>query len=350
VGTSGAGTSTYPGARGAQPHTLTSSTTEKPDGTTTASSYTYDSAGNTHTRTVDGKVQTLEWDDEGHLSKATNADGTSASYLYDATGNRLLTRDDSGTTLYLGAEEIHLAKGAATATGTRYYDWGGQSIAVRTSTGSLQWQVTDGHNTAETAVDATTQAVTRRYLDPFGNARGPQDTTGAWLGDKGFVNGVNDSVTGYTHLGAREYDPTNGRFISLDPVLDIADTDQIGGYATAVVIAVVVACTACVLAASAEAALAFTGAAEAGGGNRGRDGDGGRGRSRRTGYVDRPRRRRRRGARRDSGDHGEGRGRGRGRCASGEGRSRRRVRGGRSGRRGARRRGGAEVRFQPGGL
>ncbi|MEU2624348.1 RHS repeat-associated core domain-containing protein [Streptomyces sp. NPDC007157] len=219
----------YPPAGGTQPHTLSSSTTTK-GSTTTKNSYTYDSAGNTHTRTLDGKTQTLDWDSEGHLTKVTNADGTSASYLYDADGNRLLSRDDSGTTLYLGDTELHVAKGATTATGTRYYTWAGQTIAVRTSTGGLQWQVTDAHDTAETAVDATTQSLTRRRLDPFGNARGTQPSSGSWLGDKGFVSGVVDATTGLTHLGARDYDPTIGRFVSDDPVLELTDAQQIDGY------------------------------------------------------------------------------------------------------------------------
>jgi RHS repeat-associated protein len=219
----------YPPSGAAQPHTLTSSTTVK-GGTTTTDSYTYDASGNTHTRTLNSKTQTLDWDDEGHLAKVTNADGTSVSYLYDADGNRLLSRDDSGTTLYLGDTELHLAKGATTATGTRYYSWAGQNIAVRTSSGSLQWQVTDAHDTAETAVDVSTQAVTRRRLDPFGNARGTQPTSASWLGDKGFVNGVQDTTSGLVHLGAREYDTTIGRFVSDDPVLEVTDAQQIDGY------------------------------------------------------------------------------------------------------------------------
>ncbi|MER5201124.1 RHS repeat-associated core domain-containing protein [Streptomyces sp. NPDC002755] len=180
-------------------------------------------------RTLNGKTQTLDWDDEGHLAKVTNADGTSASYLYDAGGNRLLSRDASGTTLYLGDTEVRLAKGTTTTTGTRYYSWAGQTIAVRSSTGSLQWQVTDAHDTAETAVDATTQAITRR-LDPFGNTRGTQPTATAWLGAKGFVAGVQDTTSGLTHLGAREYDPTIGRFVSDDPILELTDAQQIDGY------------------------------------------------------------------------------------------------------------------------
>ncbi|MFJ4836474.1 RHS repeat-associated core domain-containing protein, partial [Streptomyces sp. NPDC088747] len=220
---------TYPPAGTSQAHTLTSSTTTTGT-TTTSNSYTYDATGNTRTRVLDGKTQTLDWDDEGHLAKATNADGTSVSYLYDADGNRLLSRDDSGTTLYLGDTEVRLAKGTTTTTGTRYYTWAGQTIAVRTSSGSLQWQVTDAHDTAETAVDATTQTITRRRLDPFGNPRGTQPTTTAWLGDKGFVNGIQDTTSGLTHLGAREYDPTIGRFISDDPVLELTDAQQIDGY------------------------------------------------------------------------------------------------------------------------
>ncbi|MGW2239474.1 RHS repeat-associated core domain-containing protein [Streptomyces sp. NPDC001759] len=221
----------YPpqGTDSVQPHTLTSSTTVT-GSTTTKNSYTYDGSGNTHTRTLNGKTQTLDWDSEGHLAKVSNADGTSASYLYDADGNRLLARDDSGTTLYLGDTELRVDKGTTTATGTRYYTWAGRTVAVRTSSGSLQWQVTDGHDTAEAAVDSSTQAITRRRLDPFGNPRGPQPASGTWLGDKGFVNGIQNATSGLTLLGAREYDPTNGRFVSDDPILELTDAQQIDGY------------------------------------------------------------------------------------------------------------------------
>jgi RHS repeat-associated protein len=47
--------------------------------------------------------------------------------------------------------------------------------------------------------------------------------------NKGFVGGTQDS-TGLTHLGAREYDPANGRFISVDPVLDGIDPQSWNGY------------------------------------------------------------------------------------------------------------------------
>ncbi|WUD85851.1 RHS repeat-associated core domain-containing protein [Streptomyces sp. NBC_00503] len=43
------------------------------------------------------------------------------------------------------------------------------------------------------------------------------------------VGGTTDS-TGLTHLGAREYDPTLGRFISVDPIIDTTDPQQMHGY------------------------------------------------------------------------------------------------------------------------
>ncbi|GAB2928718.1 polymorphic toxin-type HINT domain-containing protein [Streptomyces mayteni] len=59
-----------------------------------------------------------------------------------------------------------------------------------------------------------------------------QPSRSPWPGSCGFVGGVVDD-TGLTHLGAREYDPGLGRFISLDPVMDLTDPQQLHGYAYA---------------------------------------------------------------------------------------------------------------------
>ena len=47
------------------------------------------------------------------------------------------------------------------------------------------------------------------------------------------MGGIDDSTTGFTTLGARQYDPVTGRFLSADPVLDTADPQQMNGYAYA---------------------------------------------------------------------------------------------------------------------
>ncbi|MGW0421970.1 RHS repeat-associated core domain-containing protein [Streptomyces sp. NPDC003015] len=222
---------TYPAPGDKRPHTLTRVDTTGPNGIS-QDTYSYDDAGNTRTRTLSGDEQTLIWDAEGHLAQVTKPDGSggtkSTSYVYDADGNRLITRTDTDTTLYLGGTQIVLAKGSTTPKATRYYDLGGGNQAVRTDDNKLSFLIGDHHGTSELAISAMDLTLQQRRSTPFGAARGKAPTT--WPGDKGFVGGTKDTSTGLTHLGARDYDPTTGRFLSADPVLNAGDPQQINGY------------------------------------------------------------------------------------------------------------------------
>jgi RHS repeat-associated protein len=76
----------------------------------------------------------------------------------------------------------------------------------------------DQQGTDSAAVDAASLNLTRRYYDPYGNTRGT--TAPAFpAGEKGFVGGINDTATGLTDLGVREYQPGTGSFISPDPLI-----------------------------------------------------------------------------------------------------------------------------------
>ncbi|WP_112465598.1 polymorphic toxin-type HINT domain-containing protein [Streptomyces triticisoli] len=225
-------TYSYPGVGKAQPHTLTSVTTTGPTGTA-KDSFGYDETGNTTARTLSGTTQTLEWDAEGHLAKVTEpVEGGSSKvteYLYDTEGNRLIGRTPTETTLYLGTTEITLAKGSTTPKATRYYDLGGGHQAVKADDGSVSFTLADHHGTAQLAIEAATQKLTQRRNLPFGSTRGTEPDT--WPGTKGFVGGTNDTATtGLTHLGAREYDPVLGRFISVDPILSLDQPQSLNGY------------------------------------------------------------------------------------------------------------------------
>ncbi|MFI9561596.1 RHS repeat-associated core domain-containing protein [Nonomuraea endophytica] len=216
-------TYTYP-ASGQGQHRLTSVDQAGAAGART-DTFTYDAAGNTTTRKIGtAAAQTLTWDLEGRLEKVT--DGTKTStYLYDATGNRLLRRDGTITTLYL-PHGMELKKAAVTSA-TRYYSIGGATIAMRSSSGGVSFLAPDHQGTGQIAINGNTQNLAQRRTLPFGGLRG---STGLWPGDRGFLGtGINDQ-TGLTHIGAREYDPLIGRFISVDPIMDLADPQQIHGY------------------------------------------------------------------------------------------------------------------------
>ncbi|GAA3141114.1 RHS repeat-associated core domain-containing protein [Nonomuraea roseoviolacea] len=210
-------TYTYPAAGAAQPHTLRSVSTAGP-GASGTDTYAYDSDGNTTGRTAGGRTQSLTWDAEGHLASVTE-NGATTAYLYDADGDRIVRRDPAGTTVYLGETELRRDAATGAVSATRYYSQGGTTVAIRTGADDdkLTWIFSDHHGTAEVAIRADDLAVTRRYLLPFGESRGAKP--GAWPADRGFVGGTVDP-TGLVHLGAREYDPATGRFISVDPVIN----------------------------------------------------------------------------------------------------------------------------------
>lgn len=220
-------TYTHPAAGSARPHTVTSATRTGPSGST-LSTYTYDAAGNTVQRVVGGNTQDLRWDAEGQIDEIEDPNGTT-SFVYDADGNRLIRRDGTGKTLYLGGQELRYDTVSGLRSGTRYYAHLGTAIAVRTEAG-LTWTATDHHNTGEVMIRESDMAVQRRRTQPFGDTRGTPPSW--WAGDKGFVGGTQDP-TGLTHLGARLYDSQLGRFVSVDPIVDVTDPQQMHAYAYA---------------------------------------------------------------------------------------------------------------------
>ncbi|MET9881257.1 polymorphic toxin-type HINT domain-containing protein [Actinacidiphila glaucinigra] len=239
---------TYPGSGDHQLDSLTSITGAI--GAPITDTYKYDAAGNTterHLHPTPGQTsdQVLTWSSGGDLGQVTDTIKTTSGsttvtttkttdYVYGPDGSRLTahTLDTANpsaenTTLYLGGTEINYVKGAAAATATRYYSLPG-ATAVRNNSNQLTFQIDDHHGTGLSNIDAATGNVTQRYTTPFGTDRGPKPAN--WAGARGFLGGTTDP-TGLTHLGAREYDPTTARFISIDPILAATDPQSLNGYA-----------------------------------------------------------------------------------------------------------------------
>ncbi|KPI04195.1 RHS repeat-associated core domain containing protein-containing protein [Actinobacteria bacterium OK074] len=153
-------------------------------------------------------------------------------YVYGGDGTRLMAISGTARTLYLGEATISVNAAGGIAYVERYYSQPGAPTVMRYAngggTGQLSVQVTDQNGTAYVNVALSSGSQVKfSKTDPFGGER--SETTN-WRSQRGYVGGDDDAGSGLVHLGAREYDPATGRFLSADPVLDLADPVQMNGY------------------------------------------------------------------------------------------------------------------------
>jgi len=165
-----------------------------------------------------------------NCDSAITAGAKVTNYVYDADGNQLMRKDPGKTTLFIGDTELVLDTVASTVSGTRYYKQGDDVIAALDSaTAHLSYLMPDRQGSSDVSIDATTSAATFRSYTPYGGVRGTAPA--AWTGQRGWLGvGTTDSATGLTTIGAREYEPDTGRFISHDPVFSADNAQNIGGY------------------------------------------------------------------------------------------------------------------------
>lgn len=225
-------TYSYPTSTAPQPTAVTSvvhATAPAGSGSYTATGtdhYGYDTDGQTTT----AAAATIGWTPQGQIASVTSA-GKTQNRIYDAFGNLLVQVDPiNGTVVYVGDAELKVAANSTAVTGERLYTAFGRTIAVRQGTTSVNFLSTDPEGTATITYSYANGATTVRYLDPFGSARGSIPT---WPSDRGFLGAPTDPFSSLTHLGARDYNPALGRFLSPDPVLTPGNPQQNNGYAYA---------------------------------------------------------------------------------------------------------------------
>lgn len=211
---------------------------------TTGSALTYSYNKDGATTALPG--HTIHYNSQGLPDQQTIA-GQTETDLYDANGNLLLETDPTnGTTAYLGDTQLHVAAGSTGVTASRTYTALGQPVAERDTTAgvtgsSLYFLDTNTQNTGSALLETGTAAVTRRYFDPFGNLRSTNTWPNPTTDNHAFLNQPQDLLTTsnqsttdqINQLGARQYDPTLGRFLSADPVLAPGNPQSINGYAYA---------------------------------------------------------------------------------------------------------------------
>ncbi len=224
----------------------------------------FDGAGNITVRIwknpngTTNRTQTLSWDARGRLHAVTDRDTSNSGYNWAATYDGLNRRLSTATALVTNG----VVYASSSQTLNSYFDPQAEFLELGVQNGSQQtmWKLygpdlngTYGGENGMGGLDAVSP-----YLNLFdttiSDARG--DILGYYDPTQGSVtwnpsrptgygavpdyrpptlgNGVNlaqssawrgrwPDITGYLHLGARDYDPVSGRWLSHDPIFDDAD-------------------------------------------------------------------------------------------------------------------------------
>ena len=205
--------------------------TNNAGGTTEEINYTYDNNGNQISWM---KNQIADSDGDAALSMETTGedygvygydmynrvisytDGvTTASYTYDANNLRQSKTVDNVTTNHIwdGQNMVMETKGTQV---NKYYR-GVNGITYASMNGTVSYYHKDAHGDV-TALTDSTGTITKNYMyDSFGNqaTEDEADTNPFRYAGEYF-----DAETGQIYLRNRYYDPSTGRFISEDPVMD----------------------------------------------------------------------------------------------------------------------------------
>ncbi|HEY4227980.1 MAG TPA: RHS repeat-associated core domain-containing protein, partial [Candidatus Limnocylindrales bacterium] len=205
---------------------------KRPGGTTTA---TYDDRD----RLVTDGSATFTWADDGQLTKRTDSSGTTA-FTFDDFGSLRGAKLAGGRsiTYIVDADGRRIGRQVGATLEAGYlYDPAGRVVAETDGSGAvaMQFGYDDmGHLALVERGSSTYRVIT----DPIGSPRFVIDTgTGATVDaitydawgritsetapgtiPFGFAGGLADPDSGLVHFGARDYDPTTGRWTGPDPI------------------------------------------------------------------------------------------------------------------------------------
>jgi RHS repeat-associated protein len=259
----GATSNTYSYTDTSQLHTVTSgdpattlSYTTTPGGQLTAltdgTSLGYNSAGQLTTRTPStGPATNYGYDNNGNRTSATTTDSPAltTSYNYDQTGALTQVTQPGGASITYTSDGDGLRQTRTSSTGTSHYTWGSINgslplllddgthhylygpdqtpyAQIDNTTGTTDYLHTDALGSVRLITDSSgTVTGTTRY-DPYGNRT---THTGATDSTLGYTGNLTDPDTGLLYLRARDYDPTTGQFLTVDPA--ITTTHQPYAYA-----------------------------------------------------------------------------------------------------------------------
>ena len=210
-----------------------------PHAVTTAGSWTvgYDANGNINSR-PGSAITSYSY----NLPNQINYNGSSAQFNYDSSHQRWKqTANYAGTTEtthYIGGLLQVVTRGTS-PTEYRHQVPAGSSTAVYTrrsdGTASTYYATSDHLGSADLVMDGAANVLVRESFSPFGARRGSNWQSVPTTGDysaiqsstrQGFTGHEMIDAVGLVHMNGRVYDPTLGRFLSADTVIQSLGASQ----------------------------------------------------------------------------------------------------------------------------
>ena len=199
-----------------------------------STAYTYDASGNELT----AGTNTYTYDLENRMASA-NDGTTTTNYAYDGDGNRLQESSGSAasdTTNFLwdtnaadGVPQLALERDGSGTT-LRSYAYGNARISMTTAAAAFYYHYDPLGSVANITSSSGASEWTYAY-SPFGMAlAATKNDPSAPANPMQFAGEYNDP-NGLYDLRARQYDPVDGRFSSIDPAQQTSGGSAISAYA-----------------------------------------------------------------------------------------------------------------------
>lgn len=192
--------------------------------------YTYDANGN---ETSNGS-RTFSYDEANRLISTTSG-GTTTTYVYDGDGNRLSATSGATTIKYLWDTNTALPQLALERSGggsvLESYIYGIRRISMN-SGGNPYYYLYDALGSVVNLTSSAGATEWTYSYEPFGGPRtATRNDPDAPDNPMQFTGGFLDSASGLYDLGAREEDPSDGRFLNEDPLPTLIGNDDSSPYA-----------------------------------------------------------------------------------------------------------------------
>ena len=169
-------------------------------------SYTFD-YGN-RLRRVPGKER-YRYDSLGRRSESISDDGSLHVFQYSQAGQPLFSSKVSAAGVQTTHENVYLS-GSLIA--TIDHNWPSNTVIA------TKYQHTDALGSPVAVTNTSGTVIERTNYEPYGS---PINKT---VDGIGYTGHVMDGATGLTYMQQRYYDPTLGRFLSIDPISSSSET------------------------------------------------------------------------------------------------------------------------------